>query len=271
MENSLGRVINRYRSLWRETPRISPVSMSRCSCLIRDRIHFTLIELLGLPAMARRARARSMMVFTLIELLVVIAIISILASILLPALQSARRKVKQTVCQNQQKQICLAASMYTHDNDEWLLPAYDSGGGVGAWFQILDDGGYAKIPAVSVDVVYNEPGVAVCPVNNYRRLNWLVNYAYPKRAGYVVGSTVYNSRRKLSSVDGSPTTIPLFTEAAPDVGTSNETYPFCCFYRFNNTTHINWTIHGGASNVAFLDGHVESVKSAEQATLPLTW
>lgn len=53
--------------------------------------------------------------FTLIELLVVIAIIGILASLLLPALQSARKAVKCTACASQQKQLGSSLLMYAND------------------------------------------------------------------------------------------------------------------------------------------------------------
>ena len=58
--------------------------------------------------------------FTLIELLVVIAIIGILASMLLPALASSKRKSQGVVCLNNSRQFALSWRLYAEDFDGWL-------------------------------------------------------------------------------------------------------------------------------------------------------
>jgi prepilin-type N-terminal cleavage/methylation domain-containing protein len=55
--------------------------------------------------------------FTLVELLVVIAIISILASMLLPALDNAIYQARLVTCTNQHKQFFLATQLYGADNN----------------------------------------------------------------------------------------------------------------------------------------------------------
>lgn len=64
--------------------------------------------------------------FTLIELLVVIAIISILASMLLPALTTARASARNARCMANEKQIAMGFVMYADLNDGWIPPCSKS-------------------------------------------------------------------------------------------------------------------------------------------------
>jgi len=74
--------------------------------------------------------------FTLIELLVVIAIISILAALLLPALQGARSTARISQCLGHQHQVAVALELLAEDNNGWVNAIngpYGSDGWYGGW------------------------------------------------------------------------------------------------------------------------------------------
>jgi prepilin-type processing-associated H-X9-DG protein/prepilin-type N-terminal cleavage/methylation domain-containing protein len=92
---------------------------------------------------------RRRLAFTLVELLVVITIIGMLVALLLPAVQSARKRARQLTCLNNFKQIGLAT--FSHDSSKGQLPGLTQfiKRGTKEWASIDYDTGSRKFKAVS--------------------------------------------------------------------------------------------------------------------------
>jgi len=89
--------------------------------------------------------------FTLIELLVVISIISLLISILLPALGSARSSGRNVKCLSNQRQIGIGMAMYSNTFRDQLIPAgmtvLENGSYYSIhWATLLHMGDYMQVP-----------------------------------------------------------------------------------------------------------------------------
>lgn len=139
--------------------------------------------------------------FTLIELLVVIAIISLLVSILLPALGSVRSTARQVICASNQRQVATMITNYTLDAREWL-PGSPSTSGTDALndrFNGVSVQTYDWIGPLADMAGYEGPGSSRQPAElteevRARRFDWYRNELEQFRcASNNVIATVYDS------------------------------------------------------------------------------
>ena len=138
---------------------------------------------------------RKSMDFTLIELLVVIAIIAILAAMLMPALQQARKKAQETNCKNNLKQIGSMWSLYWNDSKGLCPDNWKQVSGKSPYWpaDILKDYGpnnYATGQSRKFDTLYVCPGEALSNSWSYAVNYWVFPVADQRKtatAGYPTG------------------------------------------------------------------------------------
>ncbi|MFZ2656773.1 MAG: type II secretion system protein [Victivallales bacterium] len=202
--------------------------------------------------------------FTLIELLVVIAIIAILASMLLPALMSAKSMARRTVCNGNLKQ--LGASFYSYASDygdQFPLPCLPD------WSHPWMDeiGNYFNMPGNT-----NVGGLGIwnCPENKVQE--WRCSYSIGEKAtSYGTTGTTDTSNEyyhmaigaKLSQISN-PTKLYLMME---------NTYYWqigSCFTPVDGLGTVPFTVgsirlvrypHFKSMNILFADAHIEEVRA----------
>jgi prepilin-type N-terminal cleavage/methylation domain-containing protein len=133
----------------------------------------------------RRPSPRPRQAFTLVELLVVIAIISILASMLLPALEGALAYAHNATCQNNLRQQGVLLLMRGNDSRRahWVRPnhygAYRPGS---TWWLPLMDEGYMPeyFPASGTHEIQTETGPKLLNVSAPRRAHGSYHWYKPQ-------------------------------------------------------------------------------------------
>ncbi len=227
-----------------------------------------------MPPVTCSPRSRTSRGFTLIELLVVIAIVGILAAILFPAFAAVRENARRASCASNEKQILLAVTQYTQDNDE----IYPNCG--------VYSNNYTRL-ALWPQILYpytNSQSVFQCPDDTSTTI-----LHYPIPDGYVASfhaSYLANFNVSLLSSYGyltlSQVAAPAATvylcdgglvgqNAAPYLTGSAKADAWILADPTNGAvqaaTNADWagpnSRHNGLANVGFLDGHVKALPPAQ--------
>ncbi|OQA85389.1 MAG: hypothetical protein BWY31_01911 [Lentisphaerae bacterium ADurb.Bin242] len=215
--------------------------------------------------------------FTLIELLIVISIIAILAGLLLPALNKARKLAQTISCVNHQKQLGTHFGLYTVDFNDfaspaiWYPPASHSSRAV-FWYHILV-GNYDALSGVQ-SKKYNHK-ILCCPGDSTPKVlkatgwgtefltaheNWRFSYQYNYSCGTwnntpSVGADIFKITRSYYP----PTRSILLTDSPPSSDTdvtlsmqlSNTVPPTS-----SGSMKAFAMRHQSKDNILLLDGHV---------------
>lgn len=184
--------------------------------------------------------------FTLIELLVVIAIIAILAAMLLPALNSARKKARLTACLSNQKQIGTGLEMYLPEYDDTypvILDLSDGSFNTNTWNNKIFPYVVGKEWDDNAGTSNVKKGVFKCPENTFPQkftFDW-ISYAGNYQLGKVKRARIPFHSRKIIAADGN----------GPYFGWTGWAYN-----PFTITTDAGFNMrHGNGAVLLFVDGH----------------
>ncbi len=223
--------------------------------------------------------------FTLIELLIVIAIIAILACMLLPALNQARKRGHAISCMSNQKQTMLAQIQYSNDYSGYMvvLVPYKSPGQWENWVSLLtrEFSNTGALPQTKRG--YLSSNVIRCPGNPSdlkRDVSWgyygfckksLTATRKDKMGDFLVSIDTSTLRQCVYIINRMklPSRIPLLADTVAS-GSGPRRGQGIWYWQPDNLTETSTSnntelhlAHSGKANIGFGDGHV-SAQNAEE-------